>query len=199
MPRRTAGLPATRSRLRVAYRNSKTYAYLGRKEDVAASGVSSRAGTAMAGAVVPAQIAPSAGVKKSRHRRGSLPEGPLGVDKRPSVAGSDHPASSATTEETDHVRRHQNRETRSSRTPWNKGKLTGPKPPLKVREIWAIRIRLQLASGCATSPCSTSPSTASCAAATWSRCASATSPTAAPSRIAPSSSSTRPSSPCSSS
>jgi len=24
---------------------------------------------------------------------------------------------------------------RSSRTPWNKGKLTGPKPPLKVREI----------------------------------------------------------------
>jgi len=36
-------------------------------------------------------------------------------------------------------------ETQPSRTPWNKGKLTGPKPPLKVREIWAIRIRLQLA------------------------------------------------------
>jgi integrase len=36
-------------------------------------------------------------------------------------------------------------QTRSSWTPWNKGKLTGPKPPLKVREIWAIRIRLQLA------------------------------------------------------
>ena len=33
-------------------------------------------------------------------------------------------------------------ETRSSRTPWNKGKLPGPKPPLKVRGIWAIRIRL---------------------------------------------------------
>jgi len=33
----------------------------------------------------------------------------------------------------------------SSHTPWNKGKLTGPKPPLKVREIWAIRIRPQLA------------------------------------------------------
>ncbi len=29
--------------------------------------------------------------------------------------------------------------------PWNKGKLIGQKPPLKVREIWAIRIRLQLA------------------------------------------------------
>ncbi len=30
-------------------------------------------------------------------------------------------------------------ETRPTHTPWNKGKLTGPKPPLKVREIWAIR------------------------------------------------------------
>ncbi len=29
-------------------------------------------------------------------------------------------------------------------TPWNKGKLTGQKPPLKLKEIWAIRIRLQL-------------------------------------------------------
>ena len=30
-------------------------------------------------------------------------------------------------------------------TPWNKGKLTGQKPPLKLKKIWAIRIRLQLA------------------------------------------------------
>ncbi len=30
-------------------------------------------------------------------------------------------------------------------SPWNKGRLIGPKPPLKLREIWAIRIRLQLA------------------------------------------------------
>ena len=29
-------------------------------------------------------------------------------------------------------------------TIWNKGKLIGQKPPLKLREIWAIRIRLQL-------------------------------------------------------
>ncbi len=29
-------------------------------------------------------------------------------------------------------------------TSWNKGKLIGQKPPLKLREIWAIRIRLQL-------------------------------------------------------
>jgi len=28
--------------------------------------------------------------------------------------------------------------------PWNKGKLLGQKPPLKFKEIWAIRIRLQL-------------------------------------------------------
>jgi len=28
--------------------------------------------------------------------------------------------------------------------PWNKGKLVGQKPPLKLKEIWAIRIRLQL-------------------------------------------------------
>jgi hypothetical protein len=30
-------------------------------------------------------------------------------------------------------------------TPWNKSKLLGQKPPLKLKEIWAIRIRLQLA------------------------------------------------------
>jgi hypothetical protein len=28
--------------------------------------------------------------------------------------------------------------------PWNNGKLLGEKPPLKLKEIWAIRIRLQL-------------------------------------------------------
>src|SRR5208282_2948032 len=27
---------------------------------------------------------------------------------------------------------------------WNKGKLVGQKPPLKLKELWAIRIRLQL-------------------------------------------------------
>jgi hypothetical protein len=34
---------------------------------------------------------------------------------------------------------------RSSKDPWNKGKLVGQKAPLKLKEIWAIRIRLQLA------------------------------------------------------
>ena len=27
---------------------------------------------------------------------------------------------------------------------WNKGKLLGQKPPMKLKEIWAVRIRLQL-------------------------------------------------------
>ena len=33
-----------------------------------------------------------------------------------------------------------------SRVPWNKGKLIGRKPSLKLQEIWAIRMRLQIAS-----------------------------------------------------
>ena len=35
--------------------------------------------------------------------------------------------------------------TQQNHAPWNKGKLIGQKPPLKLKEIWAIRIRLQLA------------------------------------------------------
>jgi hypothetical protein len=34
---------------------------------------------------------------------------------------------------------------RAASVPWNKGKLTGQKQPLKLKEIRAIRIRLQLA------------------------------------------------------
>ncbi|MEW8078940.1 MAG: tyrosine-type recombinase/integrase [Candidatus Thiodiazotropha endolucinida] len=30
-------------------------------------------------------------------------------------------------------------------TPWNKGKLIGQKPPLRLHEIWSIRIRLEVA------------------------------------------------------
>ena len=30
------------------------------------------------------------------------------------------------------------------KAPWNKGKLIGQKPPLRLQEIWAIRIRLQI-------------------------------------------------------
>ncbi len=32
-----------------------------------------------------------------------------------------------------------------NRQPWNRGRLIGQKPPLKLREVWAIRTRLQLA------------------------------------------------------
>jgi hypothetical protein len=28
--------------------------------------------------------------------------------------------------------------------PWNKGKLIGPKPPLRPKHVWAIRTKLQL-------------------------------------------------------
>ena len=31
-----------------------------------------------------------------------------------------------------------------ARAPWNKGKLVGQKPALKLKEIWAIRVRLQI-------------------------------------------------------
>jgi integrase len=31
-----------------------------------------------------------------------------------------------------------------NRIPWNKGRLVGQKPPLKLKEIWALRVRLQL-------------------------------------------------------
>lgn len=39
-----------------------------------------------------------------------------------------------------------NQENKNNRhVPWNKGKLIGQKSPLKLKEIWAIRIRLQMA------------------------------------------------------
>jgi integrase len=33
---------------------------------------------------------------------------------------------------------------RRERPPWNKGKLVGQKAPLKLKDIWAIRVRLQI-------------------------------------------------------
>jgi site-specific recombinase XerC len=32
----------------------------------------------------------------------------------------------------------------AGRRPWNKGKLIGPKPPLRPKHVWSIRTRLQL-------------------------------------------------------
>ncbi len=31
-----------------------------------------------------------------------------------------------------------------SRAPWNKGRLVGQKRPLRPKEVWAIRVRLQI-------------------------------------------------------
>ena len=33
---------------------------------------------------------------------------------------------------------------RKSRMPWNKGKIIGQKAPLKLKDVWAIRTRLQM-------------------------------------------------------
>jgi len=30
------------------------------------------------------------------------------------------------------------------REPWNKGKLIGPKPPLRPKHVWSIRTKLQI-------------------------------------------------------
>jgi hypothetical protein len=30
------------------------------------------------------------------------------------------------------------------RVPWNKGKLTGAKPPLRLKHVWSIRTKLQI-------------------------------------------------------
>ncbi|GGK67143.1 tyrosine-type recombinase/integrase [Amphritea balenae] len=38
--------------------------------------------------------------------------------------------------------------TTSMNKPWNKGKLVGQKKPLKLKDIWAIRIRLEIANHC---------------------------------------------------
>lgn len=31
----------------------------------------------------------------------------------------------------------------SKRTPWNKGKIVGAKPPLRPKHVWSIRTKLQ--------------------------------------------------------
>jgi hypothetical protein len=32
----------------------------------------------------------------------------------------------------------------AARVPWNKGKLTGAKPPLRPKHVWSIRTKLQI-------------------------------------------------------
>src|ERR1700687_383871 len=36
------------------------------------------------------------------------------------------------------------RPSRPSEVPWNKGKLTGAKPPLRPKHVWSIRTKLQI-------------------------------------------------------
>jgi len=53
-----------------------------------------------------------------------------------------------------------------TRTPWNKGKLIGAKPPLRPKHVWSIRTRLMIEGRTRDSPCSIWPSIASYEAAT---------------------------------
>jgi hypothetical protein len=50
---------------------------------------------------------------------------------------------------------------------WNKGKLVGQKAPLKVKDIWAIRVRLQIQVRTRILRCSTLALIASSAVAIW--------------------------------
>ena len=34
--------------------------------------------------------------------------------------------------------------TATHRDPWNKGKIVGQKAPFKLKDIWALRVRLQM-------------------------------------------------------
>ena len=63
--------------------------------------------------------------------------------------------------------------------PWNKGRLIGQKRPLKPKDVWAIRVRLQLEGRKRDLPCSTWQSTANSAAAISSAYKSMTCPPAA--------------------
>jgi hypothetical protein len=53
----------------------------------------------------------------------------------------------------------------SKRTPWNKGKLTGAKPPLRPKHVWSIALSFKWQTASATWRCSISPSIASCVVA----------------------------------
>ncbi len=50
-----------------------------------------------------------------------------------------------TSEENDHARQRKTNTGYVQRTPWNKGKLTGAKPPLRPKHVWSIRTKLQMA------------------------------------------------------
>src|ERR1039457_4651560 len=73
-------------------------------------------------------------------RRADIPECPQRVKERPFSSGADWlflKQRETTMDQLPNIR--------SCRDPWNKGKLVGLKVPFKLKEIWAIRVRLQLA------------------------------------------------------
>ena len=51
------------------------------------------------------------------------------------------------------------------RTPWNKGKLIGARPPLRSKHVWSVRTRLQVEGRVRDLACSILPSIASFGAA----------------------------------
>jgi len=57
--------------------------------------------------------------------------------------------------------------TSSRRTPWNKGKLIGAKPPLRTNQVWSIRTRFNDRGSRETLPCSIWRPTANSAAVMW--------------------------------
>src|SRR4030088_808264 len=79
-----------------------------------------------------------------------------------------------------------------AREPWNKGKLVGQKTPFKLKEIWAIRIRLQIAIGAEISQSSIWLSIANFEPATLCNCVYATSAMVRSWRPEPSSCSKKP-------
>jgi hypothetical protein len=55
------------------------------------------------------------------------------------------------------------------REPWNKGKFTGAKPPLRPKHVWGSEASFRRTDERAILRCSTLRSTASCAPAMWLR------------------------------
>ena len=70
------------------------------------------------------------------------------------------------------------------REPWNKGKIVGQKAPFNVKDIWALRVRLQMEKRVRSLRSSTWESTASSAAVTLYLSRSAISATAIKSHFA---------------
>jgi integrase len=76
-------------------------------------------------------------------RQSPLPAGNLPGNRPAIVAGHDTRRQTMTGRTSAIIADQSSRTT--GRLPWNRGRLIGQKPPLKLREVWAIRIRLQLA------------------------------------------------------